>query len=60
MNLNKTNLLSIGIPIIDLNTQKNIVSYSKSFYNLIDKYNLESNILKEKDIINIITQIHKL
>lgn len=60
MNLNKSNLLSINIPVIDFNTQKNIISYSKTFYNLIDRYNLELEVLKEKDIMNIITQIHKL
>lgn len=60
MNLNKSNLLSFIIPSIDINTQNNIISYAQTFNELIDNYILESNSLKEKDIINIITQIHNL
>lgn len=59
-NLNKTNLLSFNIPIIDLTIQKNIILYSETFYNLIDKHNLELITIKETDIMNIINSIHKL
>jgi restriction endonuclease S subunit len=59
-NLNKTNLLSYNIPIIDLTIQKNIILYAETFYNLIDKHNLELVTIKETDIMNIINSIHKL
>lgn len=59
-NLNKTNLLSYNIPIIDLNIQKNIILYAETFYNLIDKHNLELVTIKETDIMNIINSIHNL
>ena len=58
--LNKNQILCLDIPLIDIYSQKEIVNYCELFYNNINKYINENELLKSKDIFSIIMKIYNL
>ena len=59
-NLSLNYLSSYKIPNIDLDNQINIINYCKEFDNNINKYELENETIKNKDIMSIISKLYNL
>jgi restriction endonuclease S subunit len=57
-NLNKSNLLSLKIPVIDLNKQLDIISYCNEFESQINRYNLDNKAISEKDILSTVFKLN--
>jgi hypothetical protein len=57
-NLNKTNLINIQIPNINRELQEKIINLCDEFDNNINTLLLNNNMIKDKDIFNIITQFN--
>lgn len=56
-NLNKSNLLTLKIPSIELSSQHNIISFCNDFDNNINKYILANENIKSKDIFSILCKL---
>jgi restriction endonuclease S subunit len=56
-NLNKSNLLALKIPSIELSSQQNIISFCNDFDNNINKYILANETIKSKNIFSILCKI---
>ena len=59
-NLSQKQLENLCIPIVDLDIQTKIISYCKFYDNAINKVKLENDTIKQKDIMNIISQLYTL
>ena len=59
-NLIKSNLLSIKIPVIDKEIQKDIIKYCSDFDTCIVKLKYQNKNLINTDIMNIINRLYKL
>lgn len=57
-NLSISQLNNIKVPMVEEELQRNIVQYNKSFDNTISKIRLDCDSIKDKDIMNIITQLY--
>ncbi len=53
-------ILSINIPHININNQKEIINMCDKYYNIVNNYNNENELLKNKDIVSIITKIYNI
>jgi len=59
-NLNKSNLLSFKIADLDLDNQKQIISYCEDFDNNIEKYKTINENIKSKNIIDIVLKLNHI
>jgi hypothetical protein len=57
-NLNKSNLLSFKIPVINLEKQLDIISYCNDFENQINRYKLNNKAISDKDILSTVFKLN--
>lgn len=56
-NLNKSSLLALKIPSININEQHNIISFCNDFDNNINKYILANETIKSKNIFSVLCKL---
>jgi hypothetical protein len=59
-NLNQSNLMSIKVPIIGLEQQKDIISNCSGFEDIITKLNLTNKNITDKDIMSMVFKLNNL
>jgi hypothetical protein len=59
-NMTKTIILSLKIPNIDINNQKEIITMCDNFDNNIEKYQFDNNNIRDKDIFATILKLNNL
>jgi restriction endonuclease S subunit len=57
-NLNKSNLLSFKIPVINLEKQLEIISYCNDFESQINRYKLDNKAISDKDILSTVLKLN--
>ena len=57
-NLNKSNLLSFKIPVINLEKQLDIISYCNDFETQINRYKLDNKAISDKDILSTVFKLN--
>lgn len=58
--INKSFLLSYKIPVLDLESQLEIVKHCQEFDDNIQKFQFNNNVIREKDIMSIVLKLNKI